>query len=55
MTNIVFFEEHFQNEFIPGLFTSPSLRNEKVIKEINLFNAQKLILKLKKTILLFLI
>ena len=46
--NIVFFEEHFQNEFIPGLFTSPSLRNEKVIKEINLFNAPKVDIKVEE-------
>ena len=46
--NIVFFEEHFQNEFIPGLFTSPSLRNEKVIREINLFNAPKVDIKVEE-------
>ena len=30
-SNIVFYEEHFQNEFIPGLFTSPTLKNKGLI------------------------
>ena len=38
-SNIVFFEEHFQNEIIPGLFMNPTIRNKGIIKEFNLFNA----------------
>ena len=38
-SNIVFFNEDFRNEIIPSLFTSPTLKKAGVIKEINLFNA----------------
>ena len=37
--NIVFIEEHFQNEIIPGVFRSPTVRDKGVIKEFNIFNA----------------
>ena len=40
--NIVFYDEHFQNEFVPGLFTSSTLRNKGVIKELNIFNASNI-------------
>ena len=38
-SNIVFFNEDFRNEIVPSLFTSPTLKKAGVIKEINLFNA----------------
>ena len=47
-SNIVFYEEHFQNEFIPGLFTSPTLKNKGLIREINLFNAPKVDIKVEE-------
>ena len=40
--NIVFYDEYFQNEFVPGLFTSSTLRNKGVINELNIFNASNI-------------
>ena len=37
--NIVFNGEHFQNEIIPGIFRSPTIKDKGVIKEFNFFNA----------------
>ena len=37
--NIVFDEEHFQNEIIPGIFKSPTIRNKGLIKEFNFLNS----------------
>jgi uncharacterized protein (TIGR02466 family) len=44
--NIVFIEEHFQNEIIPGVFRSPTVRDKGVIKEFNIFNAPSIDLKI---------
>ena len=41
-SNIMFHNEHFQNEIIPGLFTNRSMRAGGVLKETNLFNARSL-------------
>jgi len=38
-SNIVFFDTNYQNEIIPGLFTSTTVRNKKIIKENNFANA----------------
>ena len=38
-SNIVFFNEDFRNEIVPSLFKSPTLKKAGFIKEINLFNA----------------
>ena len=38
-SNIVFFEEFYRNEFVPGIFSNPSVKDRGIIKEYNLFNA----------------
>ena len=47
-SNIVFFEEYFRNEIIPGLFTSPTLRKAGVIGKVNLFNAPSVDIKVEE-------
>ena len=47
-SNIMFHNEHFQNEIIPGLFTSRTMRAGGVLKEINLFNASSLEIKIEE-------
>ena len=47
-SNIVFFEEHPPNEIIPSLFTSPTLKKAGVIKEVNLFNAPSVDIKVEE-------
>ena len=37
--NIVFNGEHFQNEIIPGIFRSPTIKDKGLIKEFNFLNA----------------
>ena len=37
--NIVFNGDHFQNEIIPGIFRSPTIKEKGLIKEFNFFNA----------------
>jgi len=46
--NIVFFEEYFRNEIVPGLFTSPTLRKAGVIGKVNLFNAPSVDIKVEE-------
>jgi uncharacterized protein (TIGR02466 family) len=38
-SNIVFIDHHYQNEIIPGIFRSPTIKEKGVIKEFNLLNA----------------
>jgi len=38
-SNIVFFDEHYQNEIIPGLFVSSTIRDRGIMKNLNLANA----------------
>ena len=47
-SNIVFFNEDFRNEIVPGLFTSPTLRKAGVLKDINLFNAPTVDIKVEE-------
>ena len=47
-SNIMFHNEHFQNEIIPGLFTNRSMRAGGVLKEINLYNARSLDIKVEE-------
>jgi uncharacterized protein (TIGR02466 family) len=47
-SNIMFHNEHFQNEIIPGLFTSRTLRAGGILKETNLFNASSLEIKIEE-------
>ena len=47
-SNIMFHNEHFQNEIIPGLFTNRSMRAGEILKEINLYNASSLEIKVEE-------
>ena len=47
-SNIMFHDEHLQNEIIPGLFTNRSIRAGGVLKEINLYNARSLDIKVEE-------
>ena len=47
-SNIMFYDEYFQNEIIPGLFTSRTARTGKVLKEMNFFNASSLDIKIEE-------
>jgi len=47
-SNIMFHNEHFQNEIIPGLFTSRTLKAGGILKETNLFNASSLEIKIEE-------
>ena len=47
-SNITFHNEHFQNEIVPGLFTNPSMNTGGVLKEINLYNARSLDIKIEE-------
>ena len=38
-SNIVFIDNHFQNEIIPGIFRNPTIKDNGVIKEFSLLNA----------------
>ena len=38
-SNIVFFEEFYRNEIIPGIFTNQTIKNKGIINKFNLFNA----------------
>lgn len=37
-SNIIFYDDHYRNEFIPALFTSKTLRERKIVKETNILN-----------------
>ena len=47
-SNIIFYDEYFQNEIIPGLFTSRTMRAGGVLKEINLFNTPSVDVKIEE-------
>ena len=47
-SNIIFYDEHFQNEIIPGLFTSRTIRKGGVLKTSNLFNAPSIDIKVEE-------
>ena len=47
-SNIMFYDEHFQNEIIPGLFTSRTARAGGVLKEMNFFNASSIDIKIEE-------
>jgi uncharacterized protein (TIGR02466 family) len=38
-SNIVFIDNHFQNEIVPGIFRNPTIKENGVIKGFSLFNA----------------
>ena len=38
-SNIVFFDENYQNEIIPGLFVSSTIKDRGIMKNLNLANA----------------
>ena len=38
-SNIVFIDNHFQNEIVPGIFRNPTIKDNGVIKGFSLFNA----------------
>jgi uncharacterized protein (TIGR02466 family) len=47
-SNIVFIDDHYQNEIIPGIFRNPTVRDNGVIKEFNLFNASSIDLNIQE-------
>lgn len=47
-SNIMFYDEHFQNEIIPGLFTSRTIRKGGVLKSNNLYNAPSIDIKIEE-------
>ena len=47
-SNLVFYNEYFQNEIIPGLFTSRTMKAGGVLKQTNLFNASSLDIKIEE-------
>lgn len=47
-SNIVFFDENYQNEIIPGLFVSSTVKNEGIMKNLNLMNAVSVDIKVKE-------
>ena len=47
-SNIMFHNEHLQNEIVPGLFTNRTMRAGGVLKEINLYNARSLDIKVEE-------
>ena len=53
-SNFVLHDEIFRNEFIPGLFSSKTLKDKKVIKEMSISTAPKIIVTVKENdIILF--
>jgi uncharacterized protein (TIGR02466 family) len=53
-SNFVLHDEFFRNEFIPGLFSSKTLKDKKVIKEMSISTAPKIIVTVKENdIILF--
>ena len=38
-SNIVFFDESYQNEIIPGIFVNPTVKRQKVLHQSNFLNA----------------
>jgi len=53
-SNFVLHDEVFRNEFIPGLFSSKTLKDKKVIKEMSISTAPKIIVTVKENdIILF--
>ena len=53
-SNFVLHDDVFRNEFIPGLFSSKTLKDKKVIKEMSISTAPKIIVTVKENdILLF--
>ena len=47
-SNLVFYNEYFQNEIIPGLFTNRTMRAGGVLKQTNLFNTPSLDIKIEE-------
>ena len=47
-SNIVFFDENYQNEIIPGLFVSSTIKNKGIMKKLNLVNAVSVDIKVKE-------
>jgi len=47
-SNLVFFDEYYQNEIIPGIFTSGTAKNQGIIKELNLFNTRSVDVKVEE-------
>jgi len=47
-SNLVFIDDHFQNEIIPGIFGSTTASNQGIIKELNLFNARSVDIKVEE-------
>ena len=47
-SNLFFFNENSINEIVPSLFTSPTLKKAGVIKEMNLFNAPSVDIKVEE-------
>jgi hypothetical protein len=47
-SNFVLHDEVFRNEFIPGLFSSKTLKDKKVIKEMSISTAPKIIVTVKE-------
>mgnify|MGYP001265104147 CR=1 FL=1 len=53
-SNFVIYDEAYRNEFIPGLFSSHTLREKKVIKEVSISTAPRISLAVKENdIILF--
>ena len=47
-SNFVLHDETFRNEFIPGIFSSKTLKDKKVIKEMSISTAPKIIVTVKE-------
>ena len=53
-SNFVLYDEVFRNEFIPGLFNSKTLKDKKVVKEMSISTAPKIVVKVEENdIILF--
>ena len=53
-SNFVIYDETYRNEFIPGLFSSNTLREKKVIKEVSISTAPRISVAVKENdIILF--
>ena len=53
-SNFVLHDEAFRNEFIPGIFSSKTLKDKKVIKEMSISTAPKIIVTVQENdIILF--
>ena len=46
--DIIFYDDHYKNEFIPALFTSKTLREKKIVQETNILNTPTVDISVKE-------